>query len=83
MESKQIDADWYAYQCKSGETLFYFNKTTGEHRWSLHCSAHSDAPVSLLCIKMYYTYSIIIICCLYCTYTNIETVRFVICITYM
>jgi hypothetical protein len=33
MESEQTDPDWIGYACKSGQILFYFNKTTGEHRW--------------------------------------------------
>lgn len=30
----EIDPDWYGYECKSGQTLFYYNKTTEEHRWA-------------------------------------------------
>ena len=27
------DPDWCGYKCKSGEILFHYNKTTGEHKW--------------------------------------------------
>jgi len=26
--------DWIEYQCKSGQTMFVYNKVTGEHRWA-------------------------------------------------
>jgi len=25
--------DWINYKCKSGETIFLYNKVTGEHKW--------------------------------------------------
>ena len=28
-----VDPDWCGYECKSGQILFHYNKTTGEHRW--------------------------------------------------
>ncbi|XP_032231612.2 zinc finger and SCAN domain-containing protein 5A isoform X1 [Nematostella vectensis] len=31
-----VDDDWFAYQCKSGEVLFYYNVKSGEHRWAIH-----------------------------------------------
>jgi len=27
--------DWIEYQCKAGQTLFVYNKETGEHKWVL------------------------------------------------
>ncbi|KAK3741442.1 hypothetical protein QZH41_014385, partial [Actinostola sp. cb2023] len=34
-----LDSDWYAYQCNSGEVLFYYNTVSGEHKWAVHfCS---------------------------------------------
>jgi hypothetical protein len=33
METEEHDSDWFGYECKSGQILFYYNKTTGEHRW--------------------------------------------------
>ena len=48
MESQQISTDWYEYQCKSGQPVFYYNKATGEHRWLLDSSgADCDVQVSL------------------------------------
>ena len=48
MESQQINTDWYEYQCKSGQPVFYYNKTTGEHRWLVDYSgADCDVQVSL------------------------------------
>ena len=32
--SHQPDPDWYGYECKPGQILFYYNKTTGEHIWA-------------------------------------------------
>ena len=28
-----MDTNWIEYKCKSGETLFIYNKVTGEHKW--------------------------------------------------
>ena len=28
-----VQTDWIEYSCKSGETLFIYNKRTGEHKW--------------------------------------------------
>ena len=38
MDSDEIDPDWFGYECKSGEILFYYNIKTGEHRWRKHLS---------------------------------------------
>jgi len=37
--------DWIEYQCKSGQTIFLYNKVTGEHKWP---PEYND--VSLQCI---------------------------------
>jgi hypothetical protein len=42
METEEHDPDWFGYECKSGQILFHYNKTTGEHRLS------SDSWVSKL-----------------------------------
>ncbi|KXJ21634.1 hypothetical protein AC249_AIPGENE17999 [Exaiptasia diaphana] len=34
-----MDTDWVEYKCKSGETLFIYNKVTGEHKWPTDDSA--------------------------------------------
>jgi len=28
-----MEKNWIAYRCMSGETLFIYNKETGEHKW--------------------------------------------------
>ena len=28
-----MDTNWIEYKCKSGQTLFIYNKVTGEHKW--------------------------------------------------
>ena len=33
-EREAEDPEWWGYECKSGQILFYYNKTTGEHRWA-------------------------------------------------
>ena len=33
-EGEAVDPEWWGYECKSGQILFYYNKTTGEHIWS-------------------------------------------------
>ena len=33
-EGEAVDPEWWGYECKSGQILFYYNKTTGEHRWA-------------------------------------------------
>ena len=33
-EGEAVDPEWWGYECKSGQILFYFNKTTGEHIWA-------------------------------------------------
>jgi len=32
---QDMGEDWIKYQCKSGQTLFTYNKETGEHHWPL------------------------------------------------
>jgi len=27
------EEDWINYKCKSGQTIFLYNKITGEHKW--------------------------------------------------
>jgi len=27
------ESDWIAYKCKSGQTIFLYNKVTGVHKW--------------------------------------------------
>jgi hypothetical protein len=53
MESEQIDPDWVGYACKSGQILFYYNKTTGEHRWP--CDIY-DVSLSLALLFFMYMY---------------------------
>jgi len=28
-----MEDNWIEYQCKSGQTMFVYNKVTGEHKW--------------------------------------------------
>lgn len=28
-----MDSSWVEYKCNSGQTLFIYNKVTGEHKW--------------------------------------------------
>ena len=43
MESEEIDPEWFGYECKSGQILFFYNKTTGEHRWASNVSQQYNA----------------------------------------
>ena len=31
--SQEMGTEWTDYRCKSGQTLFIYNKVTGEHKW--------------------------------------------------
>ena len=33
-EGEAVDPEWWGYECKAGQILLYYNKTTGEHRWA-------------------------------------------------
>ncbi|XP_020909164.1 zinc finger protein 583 isoform X2 [Exaiptasia diaphana] len=38
-----MDTNWIEYKCKSGQTLFIYNKVTGEHKWPTgECSAEEN-----------------------------------------
>ncbi|KAK3749197.1 hypothetical protein QZH41_014657 [Actinostola sp. cb2023] len=41
MQSTQMDTEWTEYQCKSGQTLFIYNKVTGEHKWTTQYNNNS------------------------------------------
>jgi hypothetical protein len=45
MESEQTHSDWFGYECKSGEILFYYNVKTGEHRWANNVSVFITALI--------------------------------------
>ncbi|XP_031568570.1 zinc finger protein 2-like isoform X4 [Actinia tenebrosa] len=53
--SDQLDPDWYGYECKPGQLLFYYNKTTGEHRWNnnipIKCEPFDDGYREWVSIK--------------------------------
>ena len=48
-----MDAEWTEYKCKSGEVMFLYNKTTGEHKWPDQFSEVSiSRKYSFLAVKL-------------------------------
>ncbi|KXJ24466.1 Gastrula zinc finger protein XlCGF8.2DB [Exaiptasia diaphana] len=42
--TNKMDTKWIEYKCKSGQTLYYYNKLTGERKWPsyVNCSAEDE-----------------------------------------
>ncbi|XP_032234214.2 uncharacterized protein LOC116616261 [Nematostella vectensis] len=47
-----MSSEWYAYQCKSGETIFFHNIITGEYRWPKSISGPNISHGDLSCKSM-------------------------------